>query len=132
MTKQEMFDKAVRGLAKQCWKRAARVTDIGNSICVYQDKDGNRCAWGHVDTSLDSEVDGGVRKLHEQKIGLAAGLTDSEVMFAQILQTTHDDACTPEQMLEAYTDIYIRHQLDWPSDVERFGVDHVVVKRTFL
>ena len=119
MTKQEMFDKAVRGLAKQCWKRAARVTDIGNSICVYQDKDGNRCAWGWIDLSLTDD-EGGVATLKNRGIGIAATLNDDELEFASLLQLAHDETtnCDGGQiMLDSFIAIGQNHGLIWPADV---------------
>jgi hypothetical protein len=53
MTKQEMFDKAWRGLSSQNWERC--VNEYGK--CVYSDGTGKHCAWGWVDPEADGHVD---------------------------------------------------------------------------
>ncbi len=50
MTKQEILDKAVRGLRSQNWQPAYE-----NGSCMYQTYSGLRCAWGHVGTTLTWE-----------------------------------------------------------------------------
>lgn len=88
LTKQEMFDRAYRGLASQWWKRA-----FGPSGCVYQTDDGRRCAWGWVDMSLDRSHRGGVERLRDRKVGLAGELPDDLFQFADELQVCHDACC---------------------------------------
>lgn len=87
LTKQEMFDRAYRGLASQGWRRST-----GSSGCVYLTADGRRCAWGWVDTSLESDAYGSVGRLRRHGIGIAASLDDSMLEFAERLQIRHDNA----------------------------------------
>ena len=117
MTKQEMFDRAWNGLAGQGWAKAYSYTD---EACVYRQvlSDGSvrRCAWGHVDPEGTS---GGfitsVRTLHERGIGLAGQLGFDEVLFAQELQNTHDEANGPDGMKQAFIEFAEDHGLKVPE-----------------
>jgi hypothetical protein len=108
LTKQEMFDRAYRGLASQGWRRA--VSDRG---CSYATDDGRRCAWGWVDMSLGASVTGPVSLLRAKKIGLAADLDDGAFEFADDLQACHDS--TDDQSLEReFAFFAVRHNLTIP------------------
>lgn len=92
MTKQEMFDRAWRGLKAQGFERS--VTP-GTYDCLYLGPGGKRCAWGHVDpegTSCKEAEGKSVEGLHTRGIGLAATLDAHELRFAQRLQEIHDVA----------------------------------------
>lgn len=114
LTKQEMFDRAVRGLASQGWERA--VDEEGR--CQYQDATGKRCAWGWVDRSLDETTPfGSVLSLRRSKIGLAAELDDEHEDFAGFLQTAHDIDRPVSRRITAFVDLAEKYNLTWPSDV---------------
>lgn len=85
MTNQEMFDKAVAGLASQGFAQCA----TGDGTCVYDDGTGRRCAWGWVDPATKGH-DGIVRDLHLKGIGIAASLSEEQLTFASDLQGAHD------------------------------------------
>lgn len=113
--KQEMFDAAVRGLARQHWTKSC---DGGS--CVYQDIDGNRCAWGHVDTDeAIAKVRGDVLSLRRDKRGLAAQLDDQEAEFALALQSAHDSSWSTREMVRNFIKLAEKHDLVWPAEVER-------------
>lgn len=85
LTRQEMFDRAWRGLASQGWRRAA-----AGSRCAYLTADGCRCAWGWVDPEGTADQLGTVRDLHTEGIGIAARLSHEDLIFAATLQSAHD------------------------------------------
>lgn len=116
MTNQEMFDKAVRGLSKQGWARARRIFSTGHEGCAYEGKDGTRCAWGHVDTTLYDE-EGGVRTLRSNGLGLAATLDAHQTTFAADLQDGHDSGYAPDAMHRNFFRLCDRYGLLWPDDV---------------
>lgn len=99
LTKQEMFDRAWRGLKAQGWVRAY---DKETSRCEYLTSDGLRCAWGHVDpdgTAKPVAKGRSVFGLKEDDVGLAADLSWNLVDFGHRLQMAHDNA--PDDGLEA-------------------------------
>jgi hypothetical protein len=106
ITKQEMFDRAVRGLASQGWERC-----VFKNACVFTDDKGKRCAWGWVDTSLGSSINGNVRALWEHGIGIAAQLNDSDLEFALALQEAHDRSY---DMDKAFRHFGKHWGLEWP------------------
>lgn len=112
LTKQDMFDRAVRGLRAQGWRRSFN-PEV--SRCSYKAPDGKRCAWGHVDPSLD-DVSGTVYDLRKLQIGLAAGLDDPALRFATLLQQCHDGAICPEYMEERFRQVAKEHALTWPEE----------------
>lgn len=113
MTKQEMFDKAVRGLASQGWKRCRNpIVDQ----CVYSNDQGMHCAWGWVDESLKGEL-GGIMELRNEEIGLASSMDDDLAYFAVSMQKGHDNGFRPYSMLLRFRSICDENHLIWPSDV---------------
>lgn len=121
MTNQEMFDKAYIGLRGQNFERA--INSRGG--CVYLNSDGKRCAWGHVDTSLDATHSGSVSYLRLEGIGLAAQLDDGQTWFATQLQAAHDaifddtgrsaQAQTPAMVKEALENLARKYNLTIPQ-----------------
>lgn len=109
MTKQEMFDRAVRGLHSQQWETCVD----GNNNCVYAD--GVRhCAWGWVDTSLTVQL-GSVATLREAGIGLAASLSPDEEKLASAMQSAHDSAGAAYPMRDRFLALAERFGLTWPE-----------------
>lgn len=88
-TIQEMFDKAVRGLAAQEWRRSVK-WEGHREVCVYLAPNGDRCAWGYVDPVGAVDGGGDVYCLNDDGIGLAALLDSEGLDFANQLQMAHD------------------------------------------
>lgn len=124
LTKQEMFERAVRGLASQGWEQSQ---DPDNGQCLYATvaEDGlvlRRCAPGA------SPPDGTaghesmtVIDLRAHRIGVAAELSDEDAVFAQELQQVHDgqgSRAPAIEMRRAYAKFGYHHGLKWPEDVQ--------------
>lgn len=109
-SRQEMFDRAWRGLKSQGWKRA--VDHLG---CVYSTPDGRRCAWGWVDPDGTSGALGSVRALYENRVGLAGLLRGEDVLFANWLQSVHDLA-VDETLQQAMRSFAAKHGLSIPDE----------------
>lgn len=118
-SRQEMFNRAVRGLASQGFERC-----YGEGICQYQ-SGAKRCAWGWVDTTLGPSVRGTVNDLRSDGMGLAALIPYDDVQFARELQQAHDMAnrgpcgelevaATMKRGLQA---MMPRFGVTWPEDV---------------
>lgn len=91
-SRQEMYDRAYRGLAGQDWERVTV-----NGHCAYlKVSDGRilRCAWGHVDPEETGRCAdaGNVFDLAWAKVGLAGRLSEDDLMWADELQGMHDGA----------------------------------------
>ena len=115
LTKQEMFDRAYRGLAKQRWRQCLSESD--SEECRYNGPSGMHCAWGHVDTRIPSSREGvGVYRLARLKVGLAAQLlTDDDLMaFAEQIQYAHDGNPEPRVMREEFKGLAKEHGLKIP------------------
>lgn len=117
---QEMFDRAVRGLRAQGFRRSAIGDDRG-AVCHYELRDPQgtvlRCAWGHVDPSIHGDVKGSVDTLRGNAIGLATLLRvdDGSLEFARALQAAHDDHPDPSVMEAAFRDLGRQGWLSWPE-----------------
>lgn len=118
MTKQEMLIKAVLGLRSQGFQRSITVRPdedgIPSAHCVYQNPDGLRCAWGHVDLSLKDE-ECGVFTLYTLGVGIAATLSPEERHFASRLQKAHDTGVTPERMEFELRELASKNNLTFPE-----------------
>lgn len=111
MTRQEMFEKAMRGLASQGWERAVR-SRWQPAACVYQTADGKRCAWGWVDMSLTAESTGDVHNCG----GLADSLDEWTRAWARRLQATHDSYREdPRPLRDRFIDFAGENNLTWPE-----------------
>lgn len=110
MTKQEMFEASMRGLASQGWERA---TTEGGNVCVYQTADGKRCAWGWVDMSLTAENTGNVHGCG----GLADSLDEWTRAWARRLQVAHDTdyLCDPRPLRDRFIAFAGSNNLTWPE-----------------
>lgn len=127
MTRQEMFNRAVRGLASQGWRQSGykvypydgarhRVTkcaytaNYNDSIC--------HCAWGWVDPDIPfshNYVALGV--LHCEGIGVAGSLSLEDLEWASRLQACHDSQVCPENMRASFQEFALQCGLTWPADV---------------
>ena len=116
-TRQEMFDRAVRGLASQGWQQCVLEEDeFGGRNCVYS-RDGKHCAWGWVDQAAWSHLDTPLNRLAEAGVGFAGKLSMSDRSWARALQNTHDNNEQPKQMLLAMYNFGQASGLSWPEDV---------------
>ncbi len=88
MTRQEMFDKAVRGLRSQGFERCYSEE---HRMCVYDDGKGRHCAWGWIDEATWAHPDAGdLVTLSDEGIGLAPRLGIEDYSWAKRLQVIHD------------------------------------------
>jgi len=118
MTKQEMFDMAVRGLASQNWEPCTL-----HGSCMYSDNNGRHCAWGWVDPSISSGTIGPVLDLRDDGIGLAAQVNVGDLRFINDLQVAHDgsvgkDGLDRDRMRLAFKELAAEYELTWPEGVE--------------
>ena len=115
MTRQEMFTKAVRGLAKQGFRRSIKKVD-GVWNCVYRGPNNKRCALGHCIPNTK------YRPKWDEDIGTggdvvcrAIGIrSQATINFAIELQSCHDDAETPAQMRANLRRLGELSELVWP------------------
>lgn len=112
MTKQEMFNKSVAGLASQNFERAV---DAGGTCSYRAGK--KRCAWGWVDDALLSTDTGTVFTLKSNGIGLAAELDRDEIIFARELQKAHDESMIPSVMRTKLRELALKHNLTLPPEL---------------
>ena len=110
MTIQEMFDKAVRGLAGQGWRRSA--AEYGG--CMYHSPNGDRCAWGHVDPEGTKGQSMYVSGLARAGTGIAGQLTNDELTFVEAIQRAHDFGPVSEMPLR-FKRLGERYGLAWPE-----------------
>jgi len=111
LTKQEMFDRAYRGLSKQKWKQSKR----GDS-CVYNGPNGTHCAYGWIDRKIPAKFnsDCSINTLYQEKIGVAATLDSEMILFACELQAAHDDGEGPREMRAGFVSLAKEHHLKLP------------------
>ena|SRR5687767_9076692 len=129
-TKQEMFNRAYIGLARQGFVKCEQTEPVYNgSKCLYRKEmaDGTvcRCAFGHVDTSLDQQA-GDVYSLATSGVGLAATLSQEELFFAYQLQRAHDSSTGPGDMKQKLETLRVLTGLYFPYEaheaIEESGV----------
>jgi hypothetical protein len=96
--KQELFNRAVAGLAAQGFTRAAQQTTYG--MCVYRAESGKKCAFGHLipDDKYDATWEGKSpsREMIELVVGGPIDPWSFETLFFYDLQRAHDNAYTPQ------------------------------------
>lgn len=112
LTKQEMFNRAVRGLASQGYQRC--MDDKG---CVYTNAAGQHCAWGWVDQDLPAGIFAAISGLRNDGIGVAASLNCGDLHFAEALQEAHDYSDEPDKMRRKLHQVGDKYGLTWPEDV---------------
>jgi hypothetical protein len=94
MSKQEMFNRAWRGLTAQGFQISR---DDNDDICVYRDEENNRkCAFGHVLPDADYDVSwegvGAPQLLTEQAEAGGHTYGTKVLKFVDDLQKAHDTA----------------------------------------
>lgn len=95
MTNQEMFDKAVAGLAAQGFRRSVLNEGELEECCQYRGPDGMKCALGHVisDEQYNRSIEGS--RAHDAIRALKLPLKENA---ANELQDCHDEAKGPDDM----------------------------------
>jgi len=120
MTRQEMFNKAVRGLRSQGFERCTRKApnEYKDEVCVYDDGNGKHCAWGWVDESTWSykEARDTVDNLANRGVGLAASLPYEDRQWASRLQQCHDKAYDAEGVEHNLRQFAKEFSLVFPED----------------
>lgn len=112
MTKQKMFNKAVRGLRSQEFKQCLNA----HGEPMYNDGNGMHCSWGWVDRSLKpSDSTYYVEGLAADRVGVAPSLDIEQMEFARQLQWCHDDSPTPAAMERRLRRLGEREGLSWPQ-----------------
>jgi len=128
LSRQEIFDKAVSGLASQGFVRSRQSTDeqIINPKCLYRGPNNTKCAVGHLipdDVFKDQFNTYDVRSLPSDVL-LAAGLAIDNsdygvevphIQFIASLQVQHDEAETPKAMKSNLRSFGIRYSLSIPE-----------------
>lgn len=117
-SRQEMFDRAWRGLRGQGFVRSA--SRDGTGVCLYVSQTGARCAWGWADPSLRAEDNhrGSVVDLHYGTTrGVAPSLSEDDVDWATELQRCHDNGITPSLMESNLRAFALRFNLVIPDEV---------------
>lgn len=130
-SRQVMFNKAVRGLRSQGFRKCVLLpedpdpTDPNPNIwmqdlqCLYDDGDGSHCAWGWIDKSLTKDEFSDLSGLRSKSIGLACLLDTEDYLWARQLQSIHDFAASPEGMEEDLRDFAKKHHLKFPEATKR-------------
>ena len=113
MRRQEVFDRVVRGLASQDWKRS----ENDEGTCRLRGDHGRKCALGHlIPDKLYTETDeGGL----PEEIGAlrSAGVTGRGMLnFLGVLMNAHDEPGLGD-MRSYFQSIAKSHRLKWPTHV---------------
>jgi hypothetical protein len=106
-TKQELFDKMVRGLHVQDWERSMREGSVYH--CAYLGAGGRKCAIGH----LLSEVEA----IQESQTVSDLCPDHPYIEFLVTCQRAHDLSVKPDEMWERFKRIAKEHSLTFPSDI---------------
>lgn len=127
MTRQEMFDKAVRGLHAQGYRRAVVRDDEGGTACRYRAHGGLRCAVGHLipdelykrsfnGCALPAAAGGDLSGFPRALLAaLDAICSRDQWPFLKELQRCHDNSETPEEVRERLANFAKRHRLTFPE-----------------
>lgn len=118
-TRQQLFDRAVRGLASQGWEQSLKF-NRGVSSCAYRGAADTRCAVGWLfDGEVSDEMNVmGVGKLIDNKL---VEVDKELVPFLLQLQRMHDSHDWPEYMEKAYRQYAAANDLLWPLVDEHGG-----------
>jgi hypothetical protein len=117
MTRQEMFDKMVRGLAAQGWERS-----VAGDKCQYRGPGGRKCAVGQLiddaeyapESDLIAETGIGSLRILEIYPQFA-----SDAVWLRGYQCAHDVSTSPAEMRAQFARLGERDGLTWPEGVEK-------------
>lgn len=139
LTKQEIFDRACKGLEAQGFKRSFQHENLSSSgVCGYRGYRGRKCAIGHCleDSDLNG-YEGPIGRLPEAariRLGLRApadfksqndgyaGPERARYSFLQELQESHDFSSSPKIMKDSLIHFGKRNNLD-TSLIEKAKVE---------
>lgn len=106
LTRQEIFDRAARGLRSQGFTRSGEVRDDdiwrGSFGCMYTDPVGNHCAagWVIVDVKVPpTHLSDAFDDLWNALPAVQDRIGKDDVNFVCALQIAHDEGVTPELMV---------------------------------
>jgi hypothetical protein len=123
-TRQEWFELAVRGLAKQGWRRS--INSIGD--CQMQGRSGMRCAIGQgirlelTRKRIDKrDSQDGYSLAKEGVVGVDGLTTCKAGEFLNAMQERHDGSLEGDEMRKAFIQFGANRRLTWPADVAREG-----------
>lgn len=113
MTLQAFFNKAMRGMAAQGFRKSVR-----KGHCVYRGPRGARCAVGHCipDSKYKAEFD--AEGLSVYAIAEDLGWDLEVEKLAATLQVAHDGASTPSSMRKRFKVIAETHGLKLPPEIK--------------
>ena len=119
MEKQEIFDKAVKGILAQ----GAYAYDYDNHDCMYCDLEGNKCALGLLAKDDEQAEEWESNCLTPTEIGRALGIEDTGTLkFMEFLQAEHDDIAKESnaefiksEFIDAMRYVAEKHSLDFPE-----------------
>lgn len=124
MTRQEMFEKAVRGLHAQGYAQSRASHNGRDPSCAYRGVDDRRCAVGHLipDEAYQSTLEGyspcvdvdGPNFVARTLITL--GVAPDDIDWLRNLQGEHDGGRTPEEMRANLLHFAKAHGLTFPKD----------------
>ena len=127
LDKQEMLNRAVRGLRSQNWEQCRQ---SGDKRCCYDASTPTQerhCGYGWIDTKQPNVMEtahGLLRERHSETwIGPVARelrlLPEDKLVdmanFLSGIQTAHDDAVSMGEMEDNYREFAKRHSLTWPE-----------------
>lgn len=114
LTHQEAFNKAVRGMRDQGWKKAAMGGDWTGGTCKYRTNSGLKCAVGHIipDDRYSPKMEG-----QEAVRAMAmANVTVDTYVSLNKLQDCHDGALDRLHMHGKFRAYAARWGLEFPAD----------------
>lgn len=115
MTKQEIFDKGIKGILAQ----EAFSYDMDEGQCSYYDENGNRCMLGHLAPNDDIARHWQEELVSSEFIASALGVTEHN-KFMQWLQAEHDQIAidndhgwNKDDFLATMKTLSRKHNLEW-------------------
>jgi hypothetical protein len=107
-TRQEIFDIAYTGLAKQGWKKSS-----ANGICAYRGRRKLKCAIGHCidDDDYKLSFEGEMRC----DVSEAARISGYDSGWARVLQLRHENSLNAKDMKRRFDDFASECNLTIPQ-----------------
>lgn len=123
MTKQEMFERVVRGLAAQGWERSVDPDDEDPDdglLCLYRGPGGRKCAAGHLiaDEHYRSFLEDCGSVWPEGAVAealIASGVPKELLDVVAELQQIHDCGVLPGGMHASFRRFAKYYDLTWPE-----------------
>lgn len=118
MTKQEVFDKSVTGLASQNFEKSMYSKDDCILQCAYNSPDGKHCAMGWVFDFKPEHEGSGISALRRKHPDMIPDIDDTNIDsddFYHYLQRCHDDIENSQQMVTRLTEFAKKYNLIIPD-----------------